>query len=386
MLEEAGYTVLSGFTAAEALALTQRHRPPLVLLDVELPDGNGVDVARQIKLDSESAGVFVVLVSGSRISPQDQADGLRKGLADGYVLRPFSKVDFLARIEAFLRIRSAQEELKKAKNTAEEASRLKSEILLEMELQNEELRQAREEVERLNTDLAARAADLEDANRELKAFNYTVAHDLRNPLNAISCYCQVVQELYGGGFDEEYRGCIREIYCGTLRMSQIIEALLNFSQMGHIEPSREMIDLSALAHEAVKTLKLIEPERQLDIRITNGIAADADANLMRIVLNNILGNAWKYTGMRKDAVIEFGVTDIEGVPIYFVRDNGAGIDNADADKLFIPFKRLSGADEFKGFGIGLATVERIIWRHGGKIWAEGESGKGATFYFTLSAD
>ena len=147
MLEEAGYTVLSGFTAAEALSLTQRHRPSILLLDVELPDGNGVDVARQIKLDPELAGVFVVLLSGARISPQDQADGLRNGLADGYVIRPFSKVDFLARIEAFFRIRLAQEELKKAKNAAEDASYLKSELLIKLEIQNEELCQARNAVE-----------------------------------------------------------------------------------------------------------------------------------------------------------------------------------------------------------------------------------------------
>ena len=386
MLEEAGYTVLSGFTAAEALALTQRHRPPIVLLDVELPDGNGVDVARQIKLDPELAGVFVVMVSGSRISPQDQADGLRKGLADGYVLRPFSKVDFMARIEAFLRIRLAQEELKKAKDTAEYASRLKSELLLELEMQNAELSQAREEVERLNSDLAARAAELESANIELETFNYTVSHDLRRPLTAINSYCQLVQELYCSGFDEECRGYIREIYKSTLNMNQLIEALLSFSHMVHIELSREMIDLGAVAHEIVMTLKLTEPDRRADVRIANGIVVNADANLMRIVLDNLLGNAWKYTGIRKDAVIEFGVTDIDGVPVYFVRDNGAGIDKADVDKLFIPFKRLSVADEFKGFGIGLATVERIIRRHGGKVWAEGEPGKGATFYFTLSAD
>jgi signal transduction histidine kinase len=169
-------------------------------------------------------------------------------------------------------------------------------------------------------------------------------------------------------------------------MNRLIEALLNFSRMGHVEPRRDMIDLCTLAREVVMNLKLTEPERQVDFRIADGIVANADANLIRVVLDNLLGNVWKYTGMRKEVKIAFGVNDIDGVPVYFVRDNGAGFNKADAGKLFVPFQRLPGAEEFKGFGIGLATVERIIRRHGGGVWAEGEPGKGATFYFTLSGD
>ena len=153
--------------------------------------------------------------------------------------------------------------------------------------------------------------------------------------------------------------------------------------MGHVEPRRDKVDLSELAHEVVTMLKQTAPERQVDFRITGGITADGDANLLRSVLDNLLGNAWKYTGMLEEALIEFGVTESDGKPVYFVRDNGAGFDNSDMDKLFVPFKRLPGTEEFRGFGIGLATVERIIRRHGGRMCAEGEPGKGATFYFTL---
>jgi len=258
-------------------------------------------------------------------------------------------------------------------------------ILLAME-DITERKQAEEEIKKLNASLAARAADVEEANRELGAFNYTVAHDLRQPLNVISSYCQTIKMQYGDKLDEQCLSFLRGCYEGTLRMDLLIGALLDFSRMGHVEPRRDMVDLCALAHEVAKVRKQTEPERQVDFLIADGIVANGDASLLRVVLDNLIGNAWKYTGMRENAVIEFNVTDIGGVPTYFVRDNGEGFDKAYADKLFVPFQRLPGAEEFRGFGIGLATVERIICRHGGRVWAEGELGKGATIYFTLSPD
>ena len=168
-------------------------------------------------------------------------------------------------------------------------------------------------------------------------------------------------------------------------MNRLIEALLNFSRMGRVELRREMVDLSMLAHELALSRKQAEPERDVDYLIANGVVANGDPNLLRVVLDNLIGNAWKYTGTSEKAVIEFGVSDINGVRTYFVRDNGTGLDMANAKQIFTPFKRLPGAEKQKGFGIGLATVERIILRHGGKVWAEGELGKGTCFYFTLSA-
>jgi signal transduction histidine kinase len=230
----------------------------------------------------------------------------------------------------------------------------------------------------------ATAVELQTVNKELEAFNYTVAHDLRQPLNIINGYCQAIEKLCGEQLEEECRGYLREVYNGTLRMNRLIDALLNFSRMGRVEPQREMVDLSRLAHEAAEALRLNEPERQVDFSIADRIAANGDASLLRVVLDNLLGNAYKYTVMRERAVIEFGVDDVAGMPTYFVRDNGAGFDMADADKLFTPFQRLAGVEKQKGFGIGLATVERIIQRHGGRVWAEGERDKGACIHFTLS--
>ena len=245
---------------------------------------------------------------------------------------------------------------------------------------------AEKEIERLNVSLTARAADLEYTNRELEAFNYTVAHDLRNPLNVISSYCQVFKELCDDKLDEQCRHYIQETYDGTLRMNRLIEALLNFSRLAHVELNRDRVDLSSMAREVVEELKGAEAARRVEIRVADGIVANGDANLLRVVLTNLLDNAWKYTAMREEAVIEFGAKEIDGKPVYFVRDNGNGFNMADSEKLFAPFQRLPGAEECRGFGIGLATVERIVRRHGGRVCAEGEPGKGATFYFTLSTD
>ncbi len=247
-----------------------------------------------------------------------------------------------------------------------------------------ERKRAEAEIERLNTDLAARAAELEAANRDLEAFNYTVAHDLRKPLTTVNGYCQVIQELCGGKLDEQCKEYLQEAYDGTWRMNQLVDTLLNFSRLTHLELQHEMVDLSGVAQAVAAELKLTEPARQATFQITEGISVIGDANLLRVVLENLLGNAMKYTGVREDAVIEVGVAQVDGNPVYFVRDNGGGFDMAHADKLFIPFQRLPGAEGIRGHGIGLATVERIIRRHGGRVWAEGELGKGATFYFTLS--
>jgi len=239
---------------------------------------------------------------------------------------------------------------------------------IELEMQNAELRRSRDE--------------LEAANIELEAFNYSVSHDLRTPLTAINSYCQVIKELCGNRLDDVCHGYIREIYEGTLRLNKLIETLLDFSRMKHVEICNERVDLSALARSVAAELILAEPERTVKFQCMAGITVDGDAALLRIVLNNLMGNAWKYTADEAEPVIEFGKTELDGKPACFVRDNGPGFDMSRADRLFIPFQRLPGTS-VDGNGIGLATVERIVKRHGGRVWAESEPGKGATFVFTL---
>ena len=246
-----------------------------------------------------------------------------------------------------------------------------------------ERKQVFEQIEILNTDLAARAAELEVVNQDLEAFSYTVSHDLRKPLTNINCFCQVIQELFGSSLAKECRDYVRDIYDETVRMDKLIDTILTFSRLNRNPLHPGPVNLSEIAAKVTARLSRAVPERQHEFRIAKGMVAVADYKLLQVVMENLLGNAWKYTGTREKAVIEFGATEADGETAYFVRDNGVGFDMADADKLFTPFERLHGAAEFEGHGIGLATVYRIIQRHGGRIWAEGKKGNGATFYFTL---
>jgi len=240
-----------------------------------------------------------------------------------------------------------------------------------------------EKIEVLNTNLAARALALELANEELQSFSYTVSHDLRKPLTAISGYSQLILELFGAGLDVDCKNYLQMIVNSSDRMNQLIDTLLDFSRLTRRELHRETVDLSAMAHAIIAELRLADPQRRVSCTIAEGVVVNGDAKLLRVVMDNLLGNAWKYSARTKEAVIEFGVMEQRGETACFVRDNGVGFDMAHANRLFAVFQRLHSADEFKGIGIGLATVQRIIQRHGGRVWAEAECGKGATFYFIL---
>lgn len=246
-----------------------------------------------------------------------------------------------------------------------------------------ERKQAEEKIEILNTALAARAVELEIVNREQKTFNYSVSHDLRKPLTIITGYSQLIQELCGNNLSVDCKDYLQEIYDGAMQMNELIDALLNLSSATSCKLNRETVNLSEIAHDVGTELAMIEPGRRVMFRVADGIAVNGDARLMRIIMENLIGNAWKYTANQEEATIEFGVADIEGKETFFIKDNGTGFDMAHMEKLFTPFERLPGVDKFKGHGIGLSTVERIVRRHGGRIWAEGEPGKGATFWFIL---
>jgi PAS domain S-box-containing protein len=230
-----------------------------------------------------------------------------------------------------------------------------------------------------------RAKEATDAaNRELEAFSYSVAHDLRSPLRAIDGFSQALLEDYGGKLDEEGRGYLERVRSAAQHMAVLIDDLLTLSRVTRTEMRREQVDLSELAHAVTARLQSAAPERRVDIRIGDGLHAAGDAGLLGVVLENLLGNAWKFTSKREQARIELGSMEKDGAKVFFVRDDGAGFDMTYAPRLFGVFQRLHHATEFEGTGIGLATVHRIIARHGGRIWAEGEIDHGATFFFTLA--
>jgi PAS domain S-box-containing protein len=246
-----------------------------------------------------------------------------------------------------------------------------------------ERKRIEEEIRKLNNDLSFRAAGLVAANRELEAFSYSVSHDLRSPLTRIYSAGQLVKEMYSSLLDETGRTLVQTICDGCHDMEELIETLLTLSRVTSSKMNRTECDLSKLAEIIVAELQVTEPERSPEFAIEPGLFDYGDPRLIRVLLENLLANAWKYTRKTPEAQITFGATDIDGERVYYVRDNGAGFDMEKSDRLFKPFQRLHNNGDFKGTGIGLATVRRIVERHGGRVWGAGVVGRGATFFFTL---
>jgi PAS domain S-box-containing protein len=231
--------------------------------------------------------------------------------------------------------------------------------------------------------LRASTAQLEVANRELEAFSYSVSHDLRAPLRSIDGFSRMLLEDYADALDDTGRQYLQRVRAATQRMGYLIDDLLKLARVSRTEIRRERVDLSALARGIIEQQQKAQPDRRVDIHIMDGLTAEGDARLLQIALENLLGNAWKFTSEKPRAVIEFAAQREGDELVYFVRDNGAGFDMTYAHKLFGPFQRLHDATRFDGTGIGLATVQRVIHRHGGRVWAQSSVGEGATFYFTL---
>ena len=253
-----------------------------------------------------------------------------------------------------------------------------------------------EKIRSLNQELQKRVMELAASNRELEAFSYSVSHDLVAPLRSIDGFSQILLEDYLDRLDEQGKDYLNRVRAASRRMEELIHDLLDLARVSRSKLSHQPISLSALALSVAEELRKTRPDRKIEFVIQEGLTATGDEHLLLLVLENLLGNAWKYTLKRSGARIEFGalkdkprglleVLESRGeeTTVYFVRDNGAGFDMAYADKLFLPFQRLHSEKEFEGNGIGLATVQRIIERHGGRVWAEGEVGRGAEFYFTL---
>ncbi len=247
--------------------------------------------------------------------------------------------------------------------------------------------ETKQELKRLNAELeeriAERTSQLTDVNKELESFSYSISHDLRAPLRHIEGYIEILEESCTNQLPEAGKGCLRRINSASKRMNGMIEALLNLSRTSRNELHIITIDLSRMAREIAAELSLTSPERKVMFQIAETIKAQGDLLMIRLVMENLLGNAWKYTSGKETAVIEFGTIRTDNENTFFVRDNGAGFDMKYADKLFAPFQRLHTDSEFEGIGIGLATVRRIISHHGGHVWAEGHVGHGSTFFFTL---
>jgi len=269
-------------------------------------------------------------------------------------------------------------------------------MLSRIEAQDRALRESKEgleqrvaerthELEERNQALRHNAAQLLAANTELDAFAYSVSHDLRAPLRSIDGFSQVLMEDYGAQLDEAGRDSLRRVRAATQRMGTLIDDLLKLARVTRAEMRTEVVDLGVMARDIAAELQRTTPERQVEFAIAQGLEARGDARLLRVALENLLGNSWKYTAKQPKPKIEFGSIEENGGRAFLVRDNGAGFDMQYADKLFGVFQRLHSVSEFEGTGVGLATVRRIIVRHGGRIWADRKVDGGATFFFTLPA-
>jgi two-component system sensor histidine kinase/response regulator len=400
MLEEHNYHVRVASNCREALAMMDKSKPEIIITDVLMPEMDGFTLCRKIKDEERFKDISVIIIT-LLADPQDVIKGLESG-ADYFVTKPYEEEYLLARIEHLKidrhipRCECTPQEIKIAiggqvHTITSDPRQILNLLLSTYEaafLKNQELIKLQDEQRKLNSKLEASNKELEDknedlkaTNQELEAFGYTISHDLRQPLQIISSYSQAVVEIYGKQLDEQCKYYVEEITNRTFSMSELINALLNFSKLKHVEAKNENVDLSNMAKIIAGDFKMSEPNRKVIFEIEEGLTVKGDNKLLWLVIENLIGNAWKYSSKNEESFIEFGKTIIKGKPTFFVRDNGEGFAMLDSDKLFTPFQRLS--KEHEGHGIGLATVHRIIKHHNGNIWAEGEPGKGATFYFTL---
>jgi signal transduction histidine kinase len=409
-----------------------RRRPPaLIISDVTMPVMNGFQLCLAVKQDPRLCHIPVILLT-SLSAPRDLLSALEAG-ADFHVPKPYHDDHLLRKIAEALahrseagragpvkvepvsvngvtyRISASREktlglllstyevavgQYQELVQTRDELVALNESLELRVRERTSSLmdemterRQAEAALRELNVSLEQRVndrtAELLAANKELEAFSYSVSHDLRAPLRAMDGFSMALLEDSAGKLDETAQGYLRRIRAGSQRMAELIDDLLNLSRITRAEMRRERVDLTAMAEEIGAEFKVSCPDRQVELVVTRAMVVRADGPMLRVVLNNLLGNAWKYTARCAQARIEVGAQEQDGKRVFFVRDNGAGFDMAYVGKLFGAFQRLHSAQEFEGTGIGLALVQRIIHRHGGCVRAEGAVGQGATFYFTL---
>ena len=366
-LRQEGYDVIPARSGEEAIDLLAVESVDCILLDLVMPGLSGQETCRRIKASAQWRDIPLIM----HTALEEQAamiEGINAG-ADDYIAKSSDQQVLCARVRAQLRRKQFEDEHRNIR-----------EQLLQKELEIASANAARE----LAETRSAFVEELERKNQELEAFSYSVSHDLRAPLRSIGAFSQLLLEEHAGELDLEGQDFLRQISKSARRMGEIIQDLLSLARVGRGELSRDRINLSSIARDVVEELRSKEPARRVALHIEGRLAAEADGRLVRVALENLLGNAWKFTAKVPDARIDVGALQEKGGTTFFIRDNGAGFDMSHAEKLFNPFVRLHTDSDFPGTGIGLATVKRVVDRHGGRIWAQSAVDQGSVFYFTLN--
>ncbi|HEU4652755.1 MAG TPA: response regulator [Steroidobacteraceae bacterium] len=354
-LELEGYPSTGYTSARQALSAFDAHQFDLVLTDLTMPDMNGIEFLRTLR-ERDPTVIGIVMTGQGTI---DSAVAAMKAGALDYILKPFTLRMIVPVLDRAYTVRSLRKE-------------------------NVELRETEELIRNMNLSLEAcvrdRTQQLMDANKELDAFTHSISHDLRAPLRAIDGFSRLLADHYSNSLDTQGRDYLDRVLQSTKRMEQLIEDLMRLSRISQAELHRRDVDLTALAQEILDELRSNDRTRVVDTVVASGMHCHADPRLLRIALENLLGNAWKFTAKTSPARIDVGSDRADR---FYVRDNGAGFDSNQASGLFSPFRRLHSAAEFAGTGVGLSIVQRIIRRHGGRVDAQAAPGRGATFLFTL---
>ena len=351
VLSPLGQNVVEAASGPDALRQLLRQDFAVILLDVRMPGMDGFEAAQLIRQRPRSELTPIIFVTALDRAETDMSRGYDLGAVD-FVFAPVVPAIMRAKVSVFVELYRAQQEL----------------------------RRYRTQLERL---VQERTTALTAMNRELEAFSYSVSHDLRAPLLAFNGLNQSLLEDYGDALDPRAKDHLQRMQRESDRITSVFDGLQTLFRLTSGEIHREQCDISAVAAEIVEELRAAGPERNVEVAIAGGISASADPRLARILLANLIGNAWKFTARQAVARVEIGIEIVDGDTRMFVRDNGVGFDMIYAHKLFGAFQRLHSQSEFPGAGIGLATVRRIVNRHGGRAWAEGAVGEGASFYFVF---
>lgn len=347
ILDTQGYDTFAAINGKLAIQAISSVKPDVILLDIMMPDMNGYQVCEQLKAGEKTQHIPVIFISALD-DTMDKVKAFETGGVD-YILKPFEAEEVLARVKTHVALSRVHKELEASHIQLQKFSRY-----------------------------------MEEANKERESFCYAVSHDLLAPLRRISSFSLIIREDYSEDLTDEINKYLLKIETGVSFMGELINSLLDLSRVGRRALIPEQVNLSNAAQLICEQLAAANSERKVKISIEPDLFALCDEGLVNVVLTNFLSNAWKFTSKIANPEIEFGSVVKEGEDVFFIRDNGAGFDMKYADKLFQPFQRLCQTKDFAGTGIGLATVQRVINMHGGRVWAQAKPDEGATFYFLFS--